>query len=82
MTLRKSLINSQPKVGELIKEIRILTSLTQEQLAVHLGVTYSTVNRWENGRGKPSPLAMWRIEEMLQGMDSAGQDLLVKYLSN
>ncbi len=45
MALGKTLVNTQPAVGELIKEIRTLTSLTQEQLAVALGVTYSTVNR-------------------------------------
>jgi hypothetical protein len=29
-----------------------------------IGVTYSTVNRWENGKGKPSPLAILRIERL------------------
>ena len=42
----------------------IQLELTQEQFAAKVGVTWSTVNRWENGRGKPSPLAMRRIEEL------------------
>ncbi len=29
-----------------------------------VGVTVSTVNRWENGKGTPSPLALQRIEEL------------------
>ena len=38
--------------------------LTQEKFAAKLGVTYPTINRWENGRAKPSPLAMKQIEEL------------------
>ena len=52
---------------DLRKEIKYLRSrlnLTQEQFAARVGVTFSTVNRWENGRGTPSPLAMRRIEEL------------------
>ena len=47
-----------------VKELRQSLRLTQEQFATRVGVTFSTVNRWENGRGKPSPLAMRRIEEL------------------
>jgi putative transcriptional regulator len=56
--------------------------LTQEQFAIHLGVTYSTVNRWENKRSKLSPMAMQRIEKLLQEMGDQGQKLLAKYQSN
>ena len=31
-------------------------------------VTFSTVNRLENGRGKPSPLAMRCIEELNENL--------------
>lgn len=47
-----------------IRELRASLDLTQEQFAAKVGVTFSTVNRWENGRGKPSPLARQRIEEL------------------
>jgi transcriptional regulator with XRE-family HTH domain len=49
-----------------IKELRDITGLTQEQLAAKIGVTFSTVNRWENGKGKPSPLAMMRIQTLFK----------------
>ena len=55
-------------VAEMIRELRAKLGLTQEQFAAQVGVTWSTVNRWENGRGKPSPLAMRRIEEMQTGI--------------
>jgi len=58
-----------PKIedNELAKKIRDLRSklgLTQEQFAAKVGVTFSTVNRWESGKSKPSPLAMRQIEEL------------------
>ena len=43
--------------AEMVKELRVRLGLTQEQFAAKVGVTFSTVNRWENNRGKPSPLA-------------------------
>ena len=51
-------------VAEMIRKLRAKLGLTQEQFAAKVGVTWSTVNRWENGRGNPSPLAMRRIEEL------------------
>jgi len=66
-------------VGQIIRDLRLLTGLTQEQFAATLGVTYTTINRWENGRSKPSPLAMRKIEEMLEKMGQKGTDLLKKY---
>ena len=57
------------ELAEMIKGLRGKFGLTQEQFAAKVGVTWSTVNRWENGRGKPSPLAMWRIEELQEQCD-------------
>jgi transcriptional regulator with XRE-family HTH domain len=51
-------------VGKRVKELRKALGLTQEQFAAKVGVSFSTVNRWENGKGKPSPLAMKRIENL------------------
>ncbi len=47
-----------------IKKIREKLGLSQEDLARQLGVSYTTVNRWENGRFKPSPLALDKIKSM------------------
>ncbi|KOP23393.1 hypothetical protein AMR41_26345 [Hapalosiphon sp. MRB220] len=57
----------------------LLTGLTQQQFAATLGVTYLTINRWENGRAKPSPLVMQKIEMQLQEIGKQGKDLLEKY---
>jgi putative transcriptional regulator len=60
----------------LIRELRQRTGLTQEKFAAKLGVTFPTINRWENGRARPSPLAMQKIEELLLSMGGSGKDLL------
>jgi putative transcriptional regulator len=82
MTIKKPLAINQPEVGQIIRDLRLAFGLTQEQFAATLGVTYTTINRWENGRSKPSPLAMEKIEGMLEEMGDKGKDLLAKYLSN
>ena len=37
--------------------------MTQEEFAREVGVSFSTVSRWETGRGHPSPLALHRLQE-------------------
>lgn len=49
--------------AELVKAIRKAMGLTQEQFAAQFGVTVATVNRWENGRALPQPLAMMNLKE-------------------
>ena len=45
-----------------IKKIRKLLSISQEDLARELGVSFATVNRWENKKAKPSKMAVKSIE--------------------
>ena len=44
--------------NEIIKYIRQLLDITQEQLAHELNVSFSTINRWENGHRIPKRLAI------------------------
>jgi len=41
-----------------------------------------TVNRWENGHAKPSPLAMKQIEDLLPDLGEKGRDLLLPRVMN
>ena len=80
--LKRPLLVKKTEIGGLIREFRLLTGLTQEQFAAYLGVTYGTVNRWENGRSQPSPMAMDKIEQKLGEWGEQGKELLEKYVSN
>ena len=59
-------MNSGTDYPSLVTRIRKARSLTQEQLAHELGVTFSTVNGWENGRHRPSPLAMKALMQLAE----------------
>ena len=48
-----------PDSATRIKQVRQKHGLTQARLAEHLGVSYVTVNRWENGAARPSA-RFWR----------------------
>ncbi len=75
-------MNAQADLSRLVRELRELTGLTQEKFAAKLGVTYPTINRWENGRAKPSPLALKQIEDLLRGLADRGKDLLQEFFTN
>ena len=51
----------------LIKTIRTKLNLNQEQLASLMGVSPVTVNRWENGKAKPSLMAQKQLYEICVG---------------
>ncbi len=73
-------MNAQTDIPRLVRELRERTGLTQEKFAARLGVTFPTINRWENGRAKPSPLALKQIENLLRDLGEKGKDLLEAFL--
>jgi len=56
----------------LLKEIRRQLALSQEDLARQLGVSYATVNRWENDLSKPSKLAKAQFVAFRERMTEQG----------
>lgn len=48
---------------EILKDIRRKMNYTQERFARELNVSFSTINRWENGRTEPSVLAKMQLLE-------------------
>ena len=48
---------------KLIKSIRKYLWLSQTEFADKIGVTFATVNRWENGRAIPTKLAQTTLYE-------------------
>ena len=50
--------------GSFIAALRQRLSMTQEEFAHAIGVTVSTVNRWENAHAEPSKLAWKAIQDL------------------
>ena len=48
----------------LIKQIRAYLNISQTELAEQLNVTFTTVNRWENGRAVPNKLAQTQLYDL------------------
>ncbi len=67
------------KIPDLIRSLRDRLELSQVKLAKQLGVSFQTVNGWENGHHQPSRIAMKLIREQVEAMGEQGEDLLNKY---
>lgn len=79
--------------GVSVKELRERLHLTQDGMAKTLGVSFATVNRWENGWTAPSKFALRQIDLLckepphptgdtrlvLHGRDDDGQLLKGKF---
>lgn len=60
--------------GADVKSARLRLGMTQENFAHKIGVTTSTVNRWENGHAKPSQLAENAIGLLFQVQNTSSVD--------
>ena len=49
--------------SEEIKKIRLKCFLSQEAFGRELGVSFSSINRWEGGKSKPNMSAMKKIKD-------------------
>jgi DNA-binding transcriptional regulator YiaG len=58
---------------EQVKAVRTALNLSQEELAHALGVSFATVNRWENGKTNPSKLAQRQFEQFCDSKREKGE---------
>ena len=58
---------------EIVKEIRSQLGISQQDLANELGISFATVNRWENNQTKPSKLAKNQLKIYCSKMKKAGR---------
>ena len=49
--------------GERVKQVRLTLNLSQEEMAKELGVSFATINRWENSHNNPTYEALQRFEQ-------------------
>lgn len=68
-----ALEGTEKQIGKYVREMRLAMGLTQEQFAAKLGVSFPTVNRWENQKAKPSPLALEKLQKFLMAFKKKNQ---------
>ena len=66
------MLGSKQQVGSPVSELRRRLKMTQEEFAHAIGVTVSTVNRWENGHIEPSRLARRAMEGLASQVKAVG----------
>jgi putative transcriptional regulator len=62
LSAKGELMLTNKQEGSPINALRRRLNMTQEEFAHAIGVTVSTVNRWENGHIEPSRLARKAME--------------------
>jgi len=60
------------ELKERVRELRRRKGWAQEDMAREMGVSLSTIQRWENKGGKPTRLARRELKKLLSG---AGIDI-------
>jgi DNA-binding transcriptional regulator YiaG len=59
--------------SEKVKVVRSALNLSQEELAHSIGVSFATVNRWENGKTNPSKLALRQFGQFCDNKRESGE---------
>jgi len=60
--------SEQINLQKVIKEVRVQLGMSQEELAHALGVSFASINRWENGKSSPSKLARAQFDAFCRKM--------------
>ena len=63
--------NGSETFPALVKEVRRQLEISQEELAHELGVSFATINRWENGKTTPFKLARGHFDSYCKKMTAA-----------
>jgi len=50
-----------------LEHYRLENRVTQEELAKEIGVNFSTVSRWLNGKTSPNKIQQYHINKFLKG---------------
>jgi transcriptional regulator with XRE-family HTH domain len=60
-------------MDDLIKKLeiyRLENRISQKQIADRLNITFSTVNRWFNGKTTPNKIQQYHIKKLLDNLDN------------
>lgn len=69
-------------ISEEIKMVRMKAFLTQTLFAEEIHVSFSTVNRWENGKGKPNLTAMKAIKGFCETHNIPYENLEAEWINS
>ncbi|MFC1817486.1 helix-turn-helix domain-containing protein [Thermodesulfobacteriota bacterium] len=61
-------MEKEENFADLVKSVRKQLGISQEELARELGVSFATVNRWENNKTKPIKLARTQFDVFCRKM--------------
>jgi putative transcriptional regulator len=74
----EGMLLAKDDISALVKDLRERMGLTQEQLAHEVGVTFCTINQWENGRRRPHRFLRKRLLEMKASLDKVSTSRLAE----
>lgn len=66
----------------LIKKIRQFAGLSQQEFSEKLGVTFATINRWENGKATPNRLAQTKIYDFCKENNIPVYDMTIQRIQD
>ena len=66
--------------AEKVKLVRTKLKLSQEDLARELGVSFATINRWENGKAVPNQMAQTNLHQFCKNQVIDVADLVTEML--
>jgi len=67
------MVKKEKDFPSLIKEVRKQLGISQESIAREIGISFATVNRWENGKAIPSNLAKAQFDSFCSKMVRQGK---------
>jgi transcriptional regulator with XRE-family HTH domain len=62
----------------LIKKLRQFAGLSQQEFGEKLGVTFATINRWENGKATPNKLAQTKLYDFCKESNIPVYDMTIQ----
>lgn len=72
----KNITSPEQNPIEIVKQLehyRLENRVTQQELAKQIGVNFSTVSRWLNGKTRPNKIQQYHIEKYLKGKAKHGR---------
>jgi transcriptional regulator with XRE-family HTH domain len=66
----------------LIKKLRQFAGLSQQEFGEKLGVTFATINRWENGKATPNKLAQTKLYDFCKESNIPVYDMTIQRIQD